>query len=75
MKIQDFLELFFLFTSALAFPFIVMGSYFNLVKRTDRTGKLEIIFLVISIIYALIVTYFSWKNLINSASWKAIVQK
>ena len=75
MKIYDFLELFFIFTGTLSFPFIVMSSYFSFVKRTDnRLGTWEIIFLIVSIIYALLVTYFAWRNLINSENWKKISQ-
>ena len=59
MKPHNLLEIFFILTAGLAMPFIVVGSYFNLVPAEKRTEPLTIFFLVISIIYALIYSYFS----------------
>jgi len=59
MNIKDFFELFFVIAAGLAMPFIVIGSYFNLVSNTkERSKPLAIFFLVISIIYALTYCYF-----------------
>jgi hypothetical protein len=58
MKLGDFLELFFVIAAGLAMPFIVIGSYFNLVPKS-RSKPLAICFLIVSIIYALLYTYFS----------------
>jgi flagellar biosynthesis protein FliR len=60
MNIVDFFELFFVIAAGIAMPFIVIGSYFNLVSGTkERSKPLAIFFLVISIIYALTYIYFS----------------
>jgi hypothetical protein len=60
MNIKDFFELFFVFAAGIAMPFIVIGSYFNLVpNKEERSKPLAIFFLVISIIYALTYTYFA----------------
>lgn len=74
MKASDFLELFFIIAGGMAMPFIVLGSYFNLVKKVQRGKTLEIFFLTISILYALIYSYFAWKSLKNSPPWKRIVK-
>ena len=66
MKVSEFLELFFIILGGMAMPFIVIGSYFNLVKKTERSKVLAIVFLVISIFYALIYSYFAWQSLKNS---------
>jgi len=36
MNIKDFFELFFVMVAGIAMPFIVIGSYFNLVPRGER---------------------------------------
>jgi hypothetical protein len=59
MNIKDFFELFFVIAAGIAMPFIVIGSYFNLVSEKERSKPLAIFFLIISIIYALIYTYFA----------------
>jgi len=76
MNIKEFFELFFVIAAGIAMPFIVIGSYFNLVSnKKERSQPLAIFFLIISILYALIYTYFAWKSLRDSASWKKIVEK
>jgi hypothetical protein len=59
MKVNEFLELFFIIVGGMAMPFIVIGSYFNLVKKTERNKVLAIVFLIISVLYALIYSYFA----------------
>jgi hypothetical protein len=66
MKASEFLELFFIIVGGMAMPFIVIGSYFNLVKKAQRSKTLEIIFLIISVLYALIYSYFAWQSLKDS---------
>lgn len=56
-------------------PFIVIGSYFNLVPKQDRGKPLTIFFLITSIVYASIYAYFSWQALKNSENWKKITEK
>ncbi|MEG7978857.1 MAG: hypothetical protein NY202_02960 [Mollicutes bacterium UO1] len=69
MNLIDFLEIFFVITGGIAMPFIVIGSYFNLVsKKEERSKPLVIFFLIISIIYALTYSYFAWKSLKNNES-------
>ena len=63
MSIGEFLELFFVIVAAVAMPFIVIGSCFNFVSPKERAKPLTIFFLIISIIYALLYSYFSLKNL------------
>ena len=63
MNIVDFFELFFVIAAGIAMPFIVIGSYFNLVPSGERAKPLTIFFLIISIIYALLYFYFSLKSL------------
>ena len=76
MSIVDFFELFFVIAAGVAMPFIVIGSYFNLVSNTrERSKPLAIFFLVISIIYALTYIYFSWQSVKSSGSWKRIIEK
>ena len=75
MNVKDFFELFFVIAAGIAMPFIVIGSYFNLVPRGERRTWLTILFLIISIAYALLYTYFSWKSIQNSKSWERIVEK
>jgi cytochrome c biogenesis protein CcdA len=60
------LEIIFIFAAGLAMPFIVIGSYFNLVPSEQRSKPLSIFFLIISVIYALAYAYFSWKALSSS---------
>jgi len=36
MNVKDFFELFFVIAAGIAMPFIVIGSYFNLVPRGER---------------------------------------
>ena len=74
MKVSEFLELFFIVVGGMAMPFIVIGSYFNLVKKEERNKILEIVFLVISVLYALIYSYFAWQALKNSSNWKKIMK-
>lgn len=59
MSVKDFFELFFVIAAGLAMPFIVIGSYFNLTSEGERNKPLVILFLIISIIYALFYSYFS----------------
>ena len=59
MNIGKFLELFFVIAAGIAMPFIVIGSCFNFVPASERTKPLAIFFLIISLIYALIYSYFS----------------
>jgi len=60
MNIKDFFELFFVIAAGIAMPFIVIGSYFNLVSNEkERSKPLAIFFLIVSVIYALIYTYFA----------------
>ncbi|WP_322632121.1 hypothetical protein [endosymbiont DhMRE of Dentiscutata heterogama] len=75
MNIKDFFELFFVVAAGIAMPFIVIGSYFNFFPNPDDRRKVgAIIFLIISIIYALFYTYFAWKAIKrDNASWKRIV--
>jgi Na+/phosphate symporter len=76
MNVKDFFELFFVIAAAIAMPFIVIGTYFNFFPNPEERRKIgAIIFLIISIIYALAYTYFSWKSLKANASWKRIVDK
>lgn len=76
MSIVEFFELFFVIAAGIAMPFIVIGSYFNLVSNTkERSKPLAIFFLVISIIYALTYIYFSWQSIKGSSNWKRIVDK
>ena len=76
MNIKEFFELFFVIAAGIAMPFIVIGSYFNLVSnKEERSKPLAIFFLVISVIYALIYTYFAWKSLRGSDSWKRVMGK
>ena len=76
MNIKDFFELFFVIAAGLAMPFIVIGSYFNLVSNTkERSKPLAIFFLVISIIYALTYCYFVWSSVKDGSTWKRIVEK
>jgi len=71
MSIKEFFELFFVVAAGIAMPFIVIGSYFNLVSnKEERSKPLAIFFLIVSIIYALIYTYFACKSLRDSASEK-----
>ena len=72
MKSGDFLELFFVIAAGLAMPFIVMGSYFNFVPSGERCRPLTIFFLIVSIIYAALYSYFSWKGIQKSESWEKI---
>ena len=53
-------------------PFIVIGSYFNFIKRTERTKWWAMFFLVISILYALSYAYFSYKVITGSKKWKEL---
>ena len=75
MNVKDFFELFFVIAAGIAMPFIVIGSYFNLVPRGERRTWLTILFLIVSVAYALLYTYFSWKSIQNSKSWERIVEK
>jgi hypothetical protein len=59
MKVGAFLELFFVIAAGIAMPFIVIGSCFSLVPAEERSKPLTILFLIISIIYALLYSYFS----------------
>jgi Na+/phosphate symporter len=60
MEVKDFFEIFFVIATMIATPVIVMGSYFNIFpKLKDRREVGAIIFLIISIIYALSYTYFA----------------
>ena len=60
MNVKDFFELFFVIAAAIAMPFIVIGTYFNFFPNPEERRKIgAIIFLIISIIYALAYTYFS----------------
>jgi hypothetical protein len=59
MKLSEFLEIFFVIAAGLAMPFIVIGSFFNLVSKGNRNKPLAIFFLIISIVYALLYAYFS----------------
>jgi len=36
MNVKDFFELFFVIAAGIAMPFIVIGSYFNLVPHGER---------------------------------------
>jgi len=53
-------------TAGLAMPFIVIGSYFNFIPKAERTKPWAIAFLIISILYAVAYTYFSWRMIKNS---------
>lgn len=76
MKLIDFLEIFFVVAGGIAMPFIVIGSYFNLVsEKEERSKPLVIFFLIISIIYALTYSYFAWKSLKSGKSWQRIVEE
>ena len=59
MKTGDFIELFFIIAAGLAMPFIVIGSYFNFVPSGGRYRPLTIFFLIVSIIYAILYSYFA----------------
>jgi len=59
MNIIDFLEIFFVVATGITMPFIVIGSYFNFVPKGERNKPLAIFFLIISILYALIFSYFT----------------
>jgi len=59
MNIKDFLEITFVIAAGIAMPFIVIGSYFNLVSSDERQKPIAIFFLIVSIIYALAYSYFS----------------
>jgi hypothetical protein len=74
MSIGNFFELFFVIAAGIAMPFIVIGSYFNLVPAGERTKPLTIFFLIVSLIYASLYSYFSWKSIQESKSWKRIVE-
>ena len=74
MKVGNFFELFFVIAAGLAMPFIAIGSYFNFVPAGKRTEPLTILFLVISLIYALIYSYFACKSIQESKSWQRIVE-
>ena len=74
MSIGEFLELFFVIAAAIAMPFIVIGSCFNFIFPKERTKPLTIFFLIISIIYALLYSYFSLRSLTrDNGSWKRIM--
>jgi len=72
MNVKDFFELFFVIAAGIAMPFIVIGSYFNLVPHGERRTWLTILFLIVSIAYALLYSYFSWKSIKGTESWKRI---
>ncbi|RHZ35285.1 hypothetical protein GvMRE_IIg132 [endosymbiont GvMRE of Glomus versiforme] len=57
------LEIFFIIASGISMPFIVMGSYFSLTLEKDRSKPLIIFFLIISVVYALLYSHFSWNNI------------
>ena len=60
MNIINFFELFFVIAAGIAMPFIVIGSYFNFFPNPEDRRKIgAIIFLIISIVYALAYAYFS----------------
>ena len=59
MNIKDFFEITFVIVAGMAMPFIVIGSYFTSVPKEERTKPLAVFFLVISLIYAVIFTYFA----------------
>ena len=75
MNIKDFLEIAFIIAAGVAMPFIVIGSYFNLVSAgEERCKPLAILFLIISIIYALLYSYFSWKSIKKTDGWERIIE-
>lgn len=75
MKFTNFFELTFIFLAGFAMPFIVIGSYFNFVAKSDRHKPLTICFLVISVLYAMAYAYFAWQALKNSDNWKRLVKE
>jgi len=70
MKPHNLLEIFFILAAGLAMPFIVMGSYFNFIPKAERAKPWAIAFLIISILYALAYSYFSWRMIKNSENWR-----
>lgn len=74
MKSSNLLEVFFILAAGLAMPFIVLGSYFNFIPNTERNKWWAIVFLIISVLYALAYAYFSWQSVKNSESWKNLMK-
>lgn len=77
MLVKEFFELFFVIATMIATPVIVIGSYCNIFPKLEQRSKPgAILFLIISIIYALSYTYFAWKSIKrDNSSWKRIVLK
>jgi hypothetical protein len=75
MKIKNLIEIFFVFATCLAMPFIVIGSYFGFIPRSDRGKPVAFCFLIITVLYALFYSYISWQNLKNSDNWKRLTGK
>ncbi len=75
MKTRNLIEIFFILAAGLAMPFIVIGSYFNFIPKTERSKPLAICFLVLSILYAVAYAYFSWQVIKSSENWRNLTGK
>ena len=75
MKLIKIIEIFFVFSAGFAMSFIVIGSWFNFIPKSQRTKWWAIAFLVISFLYALTYAYFSWKSITKTDRWKNLTSQ